>query len=58
MTTDGRRVYFNGKMVPEAEAKVSIYDSALMFAALILLVIVLFFNLAARLLISRYEAKV
>ncbi|MEI6854047.1 MAG: phosphate ABC transporter permease subunit PstC, partial [Bacteroidota bacterium] len=34
------------------------YDSALMFAALILLVIVLFFNLAARLLISRYEAKV
>ncbi|MEI6123725.1 MAG: phosphate ABC transporter permease subunit PstC [Bacteroidota bacterium] len=33
------------------------YDSALMFAALILLVIVLFFNLAARILISRYESK-
>ncbi len=33
------------------------YDSALMFAALILLVIVLFFNLAARMLISRYETK-
>ena len=27
----GRMVYFNGNMVPEAEARVSIYDSALMF---------------------------
>ena len=26
-----RRVYFNGKMVPESEARISIYDSALMF---------------------------
>lgn len=33
------------------------YDSALMFAALILLVIVMLFNLAARWLISRYEVK-
>lgn len=35
MTIDGRRVYFNGKMVPEAEAKVSIYDSALMFGDMV-----------------------
>jgi branched-chain amino acid aminotransferase len=35
MTADGRRVYFNGKMVPEAEAKVSIYDSALMFGDMV-----------------------
>ncbi|HNW55330.1 MAG TPA: phosphate ABC transporter permease subunit PstC, partial [Bacteroidales bacterium] len=34
------------------------YESALMFAALILLVIVMLFNLAARWLISRYEVKV
>ena len=34
------------------------YDSALMFASLILLVIVLLFNLAARMLISRYETKI
>ncbi|NQV47713.1 MAG: aminotransferase class IV [Rhodospirillaceae bacterium] len=27
----GRVVYFNGKLVPESEARVSIYDSALMF---------------------------
>jgi len=26
-----RKVYFNGKFVDEAEAKISIYDSALMF---------------------------
>ena len=26
-----RLVYFNGEMVPETEARVSIYDSALMF---------------------------
>ena len=31
----GRLVYFNGKMVPEAEAKVSIYDSALMFGDMV-----------------------
>lgn len=35
MKADGRRVYFNGKMVPEAEAKVSIYDSALMFGDMV-----------------------
>ena len=29
--TNKRVVYFNGKYVPESEAKVSIYDSALMF---------------------------
>jgi len=34
------------------------YESALMFAALILLVIVMMFNLAAKWLISRYESKV
>ena len=27
----GRLVYFNGKMIPESEARVSIYDSSLMF---------------------------
>jgi branched-chain amino acid aminotransferase len=27
----GRVVYFNGEMIPESEAKVSIYDSAMMF---------------------------
>jgi branched-chain amino acid aminotransferase len=31
----GRLVYFNGKMVPEADAKVSIYDSALMFGDMV-----------------------
>ncbi|APW44189.1 aminotransferase class IV [Rhodoferax saidenbachensis] len=38
MTTpksQGRLVYFNGKMVPEADAKVSIYDSALMFGDMV-----------------------
>lgn len=34
------------------------YDSALMFAALILLVIVLIFNLAARMMIRHYEKRV
>ena len=31
MTSPVRLVYFNGKLVPETEAKISIYDSALMF---------------------------
>ncbi len=31
----GRLVYFNGNMVPETEAKVSIYDSALMFGDMV-----------------------
>ena len=30
-----RLVYFNGKLVPEAEAKISIYDSALMFGDMV-----------------------
>jgi len=30
-----RKVYFNGKMVPESEAKISIYDSALMFGDMV-----------------------
>lgn len=35
MAAQGRLVYFNGKLVPEAEAKVSIYDSALMFGDMV-----------------------
>jgi branched-chain amino acid aminotransferase len=35
MSNLGRVVYFNGKMVPEAEAKISIYDSALMFGDMV-----------------------
>lgn len=35
MTTQGRLVYFNGKLVPETEAKISIYDSALMFGDMV-----------------------
>ncbi|WP_349357554.1 aminotransferase class IV [Stappia sp.] len=31
MTVEGRVVYWNGRFVPETEARVSIYDSALMF---------------------------
>lgn len=30
-----RQVYFNGKLVPETEAKISIYDSALMFGDMV-----------------------
>ena len=30
-----RMIYFNGKMVPETEAKVSVYDSALMFGDMV-----------------------
>lgn len=33
--TAGRVVYFNGEFVPEAEARVSIYDSALMFGDMV-----------------------
>jgi branched-chain amino acid aminotransferase len=32
---NGRLVYFNGEFLPEAEAKVSIYDSALMFGDMV-----------------------
>lgn len=35
MTTPGRLVYFNGQMVPEKEARISIYDSALMFGDMV-----------------------
>jgi len=35
MTIPGRKVYFNGQMVPEAEARISIYDSALMFGDMV-----------------------
>jgi branched-chain amino acid aminotransferase len=35
MTTQGRLVYFNGHMVPETEARISIYDSALMFGDMV-----------------------
>ncbi len=35
MTTQGRKVYFNGQLVPEAEARISIYDSALMFGDMV-----------------------
>jgi branched-chain amino acid aminotransferase len=31
----GRLVYFNGKLIPETEAKISIYDSALMFGDMV-----------------------
>jgi len=31
MSASGRMVWFNGSLIPESEAKVSIYDSALMF---------------------------
>ena len=31
MKSQGRVVYFNGQLIPEAEARISIYDSALMF---------------------------
>lgn len=35
MSSSGRVVYFNGKLVPETEAKISIYDSALMFGDMV-----------------------
>ena len=35
MTSPVRLVYFNGKLVPETEAKISIYDSALMFGDMV-----------------------
>ncbi len=33
--SNSRVVYFNGKLVPETEAKISIYDSALMFGDMV-----------------------
>jgi len=35
MTAKGRLVHFNGELVPENEAKISIYDSALMFGDMV-----------------------
>jgi branched-chain amino acid aminotransferase len=35
MTKQSRLVYFNGQLVPEAEAKISVYDSALMFGDMV-----------------------
>ncbi len=35
MTSQVRTVYFNGQLVPETEAKISIYDSALMFGDMV-----------------------
>ena len=35
MNTPVRSVYFNGELIPETEAKVSIYDSALMFGDMV-----------------------
>jgi branched-chain amino acid aminotransferase len=35
MPSHGRVVYINGRYVPEAEAKISIYDSALMFGDMV-----------------------
>lgn len=35
MQVPGRLVYFNGNMVPESEAKISIYDSALMYGDMV-----------------------
>jgi branched-chain amino acid aminotransferase len=35
MTQESRLVYFNGKLVPETEARVSIYDSSLMFGDMV-----------------------
>ena len=35
MASPVRLVYFNGKLVPESEAKISIYDSALMFGDMV-----------------------
>lgn len=35
MTTQSRVVFFNGQLVPEADARVSIYDSALMFGDMV-----------------------
>ena len=35
MKTSNRKVFFNGKFIPEEEAKLSIYDSALMFGDMV-----------------------
>ena len=35
MNTKGRLVYFNGEFIPEREAKISVFDSALMFGDMV-----------------------
>ncbi|MGE5467645.1 MAG: aminotransferase class IV [Ignavibacteria bacterium] len=35
MKPSGRVVYFNGRLVPETEARISVYDSALMFGDMV-----------------------
>ena len=35
MKTQSRVVYCNGRLIPEAEARISIYDSALMFGDMV-----------------------
>ncbi len=32
---EGRLIWMNGKLVPETEAKISVYDSALMFGDMV-----------------------
>ncbi|MGE0865918.1 MAG: branched-chain amino acid aminotransferase, partial [Vicinamibacterales bacterium] len=34
-TASGRKVWFNGELIPEGEARLSIYDSALMFGDMV-----------------------
>ena len=35
MSKPGRLVYWNGEFIPETEARISIYDSALMFGDMV-----------------------
>lgn len=35
MTNSGRKIYWNGEFIPESEARISIYDSALMFGDMV-----------------------
>jgi len=35
MSDENRKVFFNGKFIPEYDAKVSIYDSSLMFGDMV-----------------------
>ena len=35
MSPSGRQVFFNGRFIPEHEAKISIFDSALMFGDMV-----------------------
>lgn len=33
---ENRQIWMNGKLIPETEAKISVYDSALMFGDMVL----------------------